>query len=225
MPFWQTFASNGKAQAGTLSGGETSLILKVIPSRWVLGLCSWFTLASPPLNAGISRVFSLEKPSIQRSELIQASSYMAVKNLCSLQIMKLLWNFCRRLCMPPESFQNLSYRDTAAFPLFKERKYWWRKELKQPWAFLQLHLYLPTTPSKVQWEQWPLKMWVAYELSVQKLAKQKKCMTGNMIIGSILPLFHNSSLKRLLNYNIKGWINLHFTWRISLIEEVALFST
>lgn len=120
----------------------------------------------PHLNAGISRAFSLEKPSIQRSELIQASSYIAVKNLYSLQMMKLLWNFCWRLCMPPESFQNLSYRDTAAFPLFKERKHWWRKELKQPWAFLQLHLYLPTTPSKVQWEQWPLKMWVEYELSV-----------------------------------------------------------
>lgn len=139
---------------------------KVIPSRWVLGLCSWFTLVSPHLNAGISRAFSLEKPSIWRSELIQASSYIAVKNLYSLQMMKLLWNFCWRLCMPPESFQNLSYRDTAAFSLFKERNLWWRKELKEPQAFLQLHLYLPTTSSKVQWEQWPLKMWVEYELSV-----------------------------------------------------------
>lgn len=166
MPFWQTFASNGKAQAGTLSGGETSLIWKVIPSRWVSGLCSWFTLVSPHQNAGISRAFSLEKPSIRRSELIQASSYIAVKNLYSLQMMKPLWNFCWRLCMPPESFQNLSHRGTAAFSLFKERKHWWRKELKQPWAFLQLYLYLPTTPSKVQWEQWPLKMWVEYELSI-----------------------------------------------------------
>lgn len=148
MPFWQTFASNGKAQAGTLSGGETSLIWKVISSPWVSGLCSWFTLVSPHLNAGISRAFSLEKPSIRRSELIQASSYIAVKNLYSLQMMKLLWNFCWRLCMSPESFQNLSYRDTAAFLLFKERKHWWRKELKQPRAFLQSHLYLPPPPPK-----------------------------------------------------------------------------
>lgn len=179
----------------------------------------------PHQNAGISRAFSLEKPSIRRSELIQASSYIAVKNLYSLQMMKLLWNFCWRLCMPPESFQNLSYRDTAAFSHFKKRKHWWRKELKQPWAFLQLYLYLPTTPSKVQWEQWPLKMWVEYELSVWKLAKQKNCMTANVKISSIFPRFHNSSLKRLLNDDTKGWINLHFTRRISLIEEAALFST
>lgn len=144
MLFWQTFASNGNVQAGTLSSGETSLSWKVIHSHCVSGLCSWFAHACPHLNAGISRAFSLEKPSILRSELIQASSYISVKNLYSLQMMNLLWNICWRLCMPPESFQNLSCRDTSSFLiLFKESEKWWRKELKQPWAFLQLHLYPP----------------------------------------------------------------------------------
>ena len=143
MLFWQAFASNGNVQAGTLSSGETSLIWKVIHSRCVSGLCSWFRHVSPHPNAGISRAFSLEKPPILRSELIQASSYISVKTLYSLQMMNPLWNIYWGLCVPPESFQNLAYRDTGSFLFFKEREEWWRKELKWPWDFLQLHLCPP----------------------------------------------------------------------------------
>lgn len=84
---------------------------------------------TPHLNAGISRAFSLEKPSILRSELIQASSYISVKTLYSLQMMNLLWNICWRLSMPPESFQSLSYRDTSSFLLLfflRKREELWR---------------------------------------------------------------------------------------------------
>lgn len=125
VPFWQIFASNENVQAA-LSGGETSLSWKVILWRCFLGLCSWFLHISPHLNAGISSAASLggkekknnKKPSIPRSELIQASSYVSVGKLCSLRMVNLLWNICWRLCMPPESFLNLPYWDTASLLVF-----------------------------------------------------------------------------------------------------------
>lgn len=88
----------------TLSSGETSLIWKVICSRCISGLCSWFVHVAPRLNAGFSRAFSSDKPSTVRPELIQASYYVSVENLHSLQMISLLWNICWRLCISPESF-------------------------------------------------------------------------------------------------------------------------
>lgn len=88
----------------TLSSGETSLIWKVIRSSCISGLCSWFVHIAPHLNAGVSRVFSSDKPSTVRPELIQASYYVSIENLHSLQMISLLWNICWRLCISPESF-------------------------------------------------------------------------------------------------------------------------
>lgn len=167
MLFWQTFASNGNVQAGTLSSGETSLIWKVIHSLCFSGLCSWFLHISPHPNASISRGFSLEK-NLQFRDL---SLFRLLPTYQSKTCIHWKWWICFEtfvedsVCLQNPFWTFPTETPSACLFFFKEREEWWRKELKQSGAFLQLLLY-PPKKNPTRWEQWPLKMWVEYEPSV-----------------------------------------------------------
>lgn len=190
---------------------ELSLVRKPAwaERRCFLGLCSWFLHISPHLNAGISTASSLgeKKPKQQKtfnSEIWAYSGFLlriswkpvftengesALKHL-----LKTL--YASRILSEPSL---LRHRQPACFFHGEGR------ELKEgTWAARCLSAVASlSTKSPNQWEQWPLKMWGEYEPSVWKLAKQKNRVWQEMgKRGSILPWFHNSSLRRLLNDSI-----------------------